>query len=252
MPNNRPKIAFFDFTGCEGCQLTAVDALQNHPELLEAVEIVQFREAMSRASDDYQVAFIEGSCSRAEDEARLKLIRSRAEILIAFGACAYLGGVNALRAWHSPQEVRRYVYGELARFYPGEEVKPISAVIPVDGFIPGCPIDRDEFIQSVKRLLFGQLPEIPDYPLCMECKLNENICRFSAGEACLGPITRAGCNAVCLNYGVGCMGCRGPVSNPNISGLKTAQVNAGIEEELAKEQLEFFQSYLMREGEVYG
>jgi coenzyme F420-reducing hydrogenase gamma subunit len=252
MSTSRPKIAFFDFTGCEGCQLTAVDALQNHPELLEVVEIVQFREAMSRASDDYQVAFVEGSCSRAEDEARLKSIRSRAEILIAFGACAHLGGVNTLRAWHSAQEVRRYVYGELARFYPGEEVKPVSAVIPVDGFIPGCPIDRDEFILSVKRLLFGQLPEIPDYPVCMECKLNENICRFSGGEACLGPITRAGCNAVCLNYGSGCMGCRGPVSNPNMSGLKIAQVSAGIEEEVAKEQLEFFQSYLMREGEVYG
>jgi sulfhydrogenase subunit delta len=252
MITRRPKIAFFDFTGCEGCQLTAVDALQTHPELLEAVEIVQFREAMSRASDEYQVAFIEGSCSRAEDEARLKAIRSKAEIVIAFGACAHLGGVNALRSWHSPQEVRHYVYGELASFFPGDEVQPVSAVIPVDGFIPGCPIDRDEFIRSVMRLSLGELPEIPDYAVCMECKLDENICRFSLGEACLGPITRAGCKAVCLANAVSCMGCRGPVSNPNVSGLKIAQVNAGIEDELMKEQLEFFQTYLMRKGEVYG
>ncbi len=252
MITSRPKIAFFDFTGCEGCQLSAVDALQNHPELLEAVEIVQFREAMSKASDDYQVAFIEGSCSRAEDKARLKTIRSRAEIVIAFGACAQLGGVNALRSWHSTQEVRRYVYGELASYYPGDEVQPVSAVIPVDGFIPGCPIDQNEFIRSVKRLSLGQLPEIPDYPVCMECKLNENLCRFSCGEACLGPITRAGCNAICPGYGESCMGCRGPVSNPNMRGLKIAQVSAGIEDEVWKEQLEFFQSYLMRKGEVYG
>jgi sulfhydrogenase subunit delta len=252
MSTNRPKIAFFDFTGCEGCQLTAIDALQNHPELLEAVEIVQFREAMSLADDDYQVAFVEGSCSREEDEARLKAIRSRAEFVIAFGACAHLGGVNALRSWHSSLEVRQYVYGELAKLYPGDEVQPISAVIPIDGFIPGCPIDRDEFIHSIKRLTFGQLPEIPDYPVCMECKLNENLCRFSLGEACLGPVTRAGCNAVCPSYGVGCMGCRGPISNPNIGGLKIAQVKAGIEEEAVKEQMEFFQSYLMRKGEVYG
>lgn len=252
MLTSRPKIAFFDFTGCEGCQLTAIDALQNHPELLEAVEIVQFREAMSLAGDDYQVAFIEGSCSRAKDRARLKEIRSRAEIVIAFGACAHLGGVNALRSWHSTQEVRRYVYGELARLYPAEEVEPISAVISTDGFIPGCPIDRDEFIHSVKRLTFDQLPEIPDSPVCMECKLNENLCLFSFGEACLGPITRAGCHAICPTYGVSCMGCRGPVSNPNISGLKGAQVRAGIDKDAMKEQLEFFQSYLMRKGEVYG
>lgn len=252
MKNSRPKIAFFDFTGCEGCQLTAVDALQDHPELLEAVEIVQFREAMSRTGDNYQVAFIEGSCSREEDEERLRSIRSRAEIVIAFGACAHLGGVNTLHSWNSLQEVRSYVYGELARFYPGGEARPISAVIPVDGFIPGCPIDRDEFIQSVKSLYFGQLPEIPDYPVCVECKLNENPCRLSQGNACLGPMTRAGCNAVCLTYGESCMGCRGPVSNPNISGLKIAQVNAGVDDEVAKEQLEFFQSYLMRKGEVYG
>lgn len=249
---NRPKIAFFDFTGCEGCQLTAIDALQNHPELLEAVEIVQFREAMSLARDDYQVAFVEGSCSRKTDESRLEAIRSRAQIVIAFGACAHMGGVNALRSWHSSMEVRRYVYGEQAQLYPGDEVQPLSAVIPIDGFIPGCPIDRDEFILSVKRLIFGQLPEIPDYPVCMECKLNENICRFSLGETCLGPVTRAGCNAVCPSYGVGCIGCRGPGSNPNIGGLKIAQVKAGIEEEALKEQMEFFQSYLMRKGEVYG
>jgi sulfhydrogenase subunit delta len=252
MITSRPKIAFFDFTGCEGCQLTAVDALQNHPELLEAVEIVQFREAMSRADDDYQVAFVEGSCSRATDEERLKNIRSRAQIVIAFGACAHLGGVNALRSWHSTQEVGSYVYGEMARFYPSEEAKPVSMVIPVDGFIPGCPIDRDEFIQSVKRLLFGQLPEIPDYPVCMECKLNETICRLAGGEGCLGPITRAGCKAVCPAYGVGCLGCRGPVSDPNIRGLKIAQATYSIDEEVAKEQLEFFQSYLMRKGENYG
>jgi sulfhydrogenase subunit delta len=252
MITRRPKIAFFDFTGCEGCQLTVIDALQKHPELLEAVEIVQFREAMSRASDEYQVAFIEGSCSRAEDEVRLKSIRSRAEIVISLGACAHLGGVNALRSWHSPQEVRQYVYGEMANFYPGGEVQPISTVIPVDGFIPGCPIDPDEFIRSVLRLRFGELPEIPDYAVCIECKLDENICRFSLGDACLGPITRAGCKAVCPSNGVSCMGCRGPVSNPNISGLKIAQVNVGVEDELMKEQLEFFQTYLMRKGEVYG
>jgi sulfhydrogenase subunit delta len=252
MKTSRPKIAFFDFTGCEGCQLSVVDALQTHPELLEAVEIVQFREAMSHTGDDYQVAFIEGSCSRVEDEVRLKTIRSRAEIVIALGTCAYMGGVNALRSWHSQHEVRRYVYGELANFYPGGEVRPVSDVIHVDGFIPGCPIDQNEFIQSAKRLTFYQLPEIPDYPVCMECKLNENICRFIMGEACLGPITRAGCNAVCVTYGESCMGCRGPVSNPNISGLKIAQVKAGIEEEVWKEQLEFFQTYLMKKGEVYG
>jgi coenzyme F420-reducing hydrogenase gamma subunit len=191
--NGRPKVAFFDFTCCEGCQLTVVDSLQDHPELLDAVDIVQFREAISERGEDYLVAFIEGSCTRESDEARLKQIRERAAIVVALGACAHLAGVNALKALHPLDEVRQYVYGDEANWYDTYDARPIDAVIPVDITIPGCPIDRDEFINVVKALLQGKKPPIPDYPVCVECKLKENVCLFARGKVCMGPVTRAGC-----------------------------------------------------------
>lgn len=193
--NGKPKVAFFDFTSCEGCQLTVVDALQDYPELLNVVEIVQFREAMTEKGEDYQIAFIEGSCTRESDEERLKKIRQQAGVVVALGTCAHLGGVNALKYLQELEKAREYVYGDKAHWYDTYDVRPIEAVIPVDLAIPGCPIDRQEFIACVKSLLLGVKPPIPDYPLCVECKLKENNCLFTVGKVCLGPVTRAGCAA---------------------------------------------------------
>ena len=218
--NGKPKVAFFDFTCCEGCQLTVVDSLQTHLELLDVIEIVQFREAMSERGEDYQVAFIEGSCSRPSDEVRLKQIRQQAAVVVALGTCAHLGGVNALKALHPLPEVRTYVYGDKADWYETYDARPIEAVIPVDFAIPGCPIDRDEFVACVKALLLGTKPPIPDYPVCVECKLNENVCMYTKGKVCLGPITRAGCKAICPTYGQSCEACRGYISNPNDSSMR--------------------------------
>jgi sulfhydrogenase subunit delta len=226
--NGKPKVAFFDFTSCEGCQLTVVDALQDYPELLNAVEIVQFREAMTEKGEDYQIAFIEGSCTRESDEERLKKIRQQAEIVIALGTCAHLGGVNALKYLQELEKAREYVYGDKAHWYDTYDVRPIEAVIPVDLAIPGCPIDRHEFIACVKSLLLGVKPPIPDYPLCVECKLKENNCLFTVGKVCLGPVTRAGCGAICPSYGQPCEACRGFISNPNDSSMRNLLSEHGL------------------------
>jgi len=150
---SKPKIAFFDFTGCEGCQLTVIDSLQNHLDLLDAVEIVQFREALSEKGEDYKIAFVEGSCTRPSDEERLHRIREQAQIVVALGACAHLGGINAVRNLLPLEQTRRYVYGENAKVYESGIARPISDVIPIEAFIPGCPIDREEFIAKVKEQL---------------------------------------------------------------------------------------------------
>lgn len=215
----KPKIAFFEFTSCEGCQLTVVDTLQTHPELLDAVEIVQFREAMSEKGTDYQIAFVEGSCTRPSDEPKLHEIREQATYVVALGACAHLGGINAIRNRAPLQAVREYVYGDKAEWFDTYPARPISAVIEVDAVIPGCPIDRNEFAMAVTHLLQGRMPNIPDYPVCIECKLRENVCMFLRGKTCLGPITRAGCNAICPAYGDGCEGCRGFMSRPNLESM---------------------------------
>lgn len=246
----KPKIAFFDFAGCEGCQLTAIDALQTHPELLETVEIVQFREAISEQGDDYQIAFIEGGITRSSDEHRLKTIREHAQIVIAFGACAHLGGVNALRNWQPHEEAERYVYGQMGRFQHTDLARPIESVIPIDAFIPGCPIDRNEFISSVRYLLQGRSPDIPDYPVCVECRLNEVPCLFLKGMLCIGPITRAGCNSICPSFGKSCVGCRGQISTANLEGLKYATREWGYDSENLLEKLKIFQSHKMIQGEI--
>jgi len=246
----KPKIAFFDFSSCEGCQLTVVDSLQTHPELLDVVEIVQFREAMSERGEDYQIAFIEGSCTRLEDEARLKSIRKQASLVVALGACAHLGGVNSLRNWQSHPDVHRYVYGEMGKQESDYAARPIAAVIPIDGAIPGCPIDREEFIRIVKVLLQGRQPRLPDYPICVECRLRENVCVFLKGVPCMGSVTIAGCNAICPAYGMGCEGCRGAISNPNFDGLKLALSEHGMDESLFDEKMRLFQSYQLMESEA--
>ena len=243
----KPKVAFFDFTSCEGCQLTVVDSLQTHLDLLDAVEIVQFREAISERGEDYAVAFIEGSITRESDEARIKQIREQAAILVALGACAHLGGVNAIKNLAPLDDVRQYVYGDKAQWYATYAARPISAVVKVDAFIPGCPIDREEFIRVVKAVLLGKKPPIPDYPMCVECKLKENICMFHKGGFCLGPVTRAGCGAICPTYNDGCEGCRGAISNPNQDAMKDVLKEHGLTVDQVMARMTMFNAYQVQE-----
>jgi sulfhydrogenase subunit delta len=243
----KPKVAFFDFTSCEGCQLTVVDSLQTHLDLLDAVEIVQFREAMSERGEDYAVAFVEGSITRESDEARLKKIREQAALVVALGACAHLGGVNAIKNLAPLDDVRKYVYGDKYEWYATYAARPISAVVKVDAFIPGCPIDREEFIRVVQAVLLGKKPPIPDYPLCVECKLKENICMFHKGGFCLGPVTRAGCGAICPTFGDGCEGCRGAISNPNQDAMKDVLKEHGLTVDQVMTRMTMFNAYQMQE-----
>lgn len=240
MKNDKPTVAFFDFTGCEGCQLTVIDSLQTHPELLEAIDIVEFREASSDQAAAFDIAFVEGSFARDRDAERLRDIRARAGLVVALGACAHLGGINAIRNLKALEEVRRYVYDGRAHWYAADEVRPISSVIEVDAVVPGCPIDREEFVLAVKMLLQGRIPQLPDYALCIECSLRENVCVYQRGQVCLGPITRAGCNAICPAFGQGCIGCRGLVANPQIDVLRDVMAEHGLTEEEIESRLTLF------------
>ena len=239
----KAKVAFFDFAGCEGCQLTVLDVLQTHPELLDVIEIVQFREAMSDRRRDFDIAFVEGSCVWPSDEDRLTEIRKRAQVVIALGACAHLGGVNALRNAVPPEEAAQVVYHAMATKYQTDSARPIDQVIPVDAYLPGCPIDRTEFIQAVAALLAGTFPNLDCDPVCVECKLRENACLFLHGEACLGPITRAGCGAICPTFNVGCEGCRGMVPDANIGSLRQRMLKDGLSQIASQQKITLFLSH---------
>ena len=248
----RPKVAFFEFTSCEGCQLTVVDSLQTAPELLEAVEIVRFREAMSEKGEGYAVAFVEGACSRPGDEAALKEIREKAQLVVALGACADLGGINTIRNRHELADVRQAVYGDKADWYDTYPARPIEAVVPVDAFLPGCPIDRGEFLRAVKALLQGRAPQIPDQPVCVECKLKENVCVYLRGRTCLGPIIRAGCDAICPTYDDGCEGCRGLIPSPNLDSLKQVLAEHHLSPDETLTKLTLFLTYQTMAMEAAG
>ncbi len=189
------------------------------------------------------MAFVEGSITRESDEARLKKISEQAAVLVALGACAHLGGVNAIKNLAPLDDVRRYVYGDQAEWYATYATRPVSAVVKVDAFIPGCPIDREEFIAVVKALLRGKKPPIPDYPMCMDCKMKENVCLFDKGSYCLGPITRAGCGAICPSFGVGCEGCRGLISNPNRESMLNVLAEHGLTPQDMAMQMTMFGAY---------
>jgi len=217
----KPKVAFFDFASCEGCQLTVINLEDEILDILSKVDIVNFREAISEKGEDYDVAFIEGSITREHDRKRLEDIRKKAKVVVALGACASTGGLNALKNLKPVSWIKEQVYGRNADFYETlEKAYPIDKFVKVDYYIWGCPIDKNEFMEVFKSILLGKKPEIPDYPICIECRIKENVCVFEKGITCVGPITRAGCGAICPSNGNSCEGCRGFLENPEVNAEK--------------------------------
>ncbi|MHB1406573.1 MAG: NADH-quinone oxidoreductase subunit B family protein [Desulfitobacteriaceae bacterium] len=219
---SKPKLAIFDFACCEGCQLQIVNMEEEILNLISIVNPVQWREAMSEESDEYDIVLIEGSITRPEDEERLRRIREKAKVLVALGACAAGGGVNRLKNTLNLQEAKETVYGTAANMphLNTSSTKAVDEVVAVDYKVYGCPIDRREFAYIVRCLALGKTPEIPGYPVCVECKLKENVCRYEYREICLGPLTRAGCGARCPSLNTWCFGCRGSIEEPNIDSAK--------------------------------
>ena len=216
----KTRVAFFDFSSCEGCQLQIANLEEEILDLIEIVDVVSFREVMKEHSNEYDIAVIEGSIMRPMDEHRLRKIRSRCKILVALGACATTGGINKIRNQWPVEDVIKEVYKDADikdnEFFNAFQTKAVNEVIPVDYYIHGCPINRDEFKHVITSLALGKKPVIPTYPVCVECKKNENVCLFELGKYCLGPITRAGCDAICPTNGSPCDGCRGILSKPDV------------------------------------
>jgi coenzyme F420-reducing hydrogenase gamma subunit len=241
---DRLRVAIFDFACCEGCQLQIVNLEEEILDLIDAVNVVEWREAMSEQSREYDIAIIEGSVTRFEDEKRLEIIRTRAKILIALGACATIGGINKLKNNFDLGEVKRCVYGKAANM-PHLDTAPTKAVdevVNVDYKIHGCPIDRKEFTYVIRCLLMGKRPEIPEVPVCVDCKSKGNVCLWDYGQVCLGPVIRAGCGARCPSSGFRCFGCRGYVDNPNVNAAKDVIERYGLTVDVLKGKMVLFGS----------
>lgn len=237
---SKPKVAFFDFTCCEGCQLQMANKEETLADFLNLVEIVNFREISSSNRQDYDIAFIEGSISRKDQIDRAVKIRSQAQLVVALGTCAVYGGVNKSANSRSVSENNKMVYPDMPK--ESIPVQSIDEVIKVDLHIPGCPVSKKEVEQIVIHLITGADFQYEKYPVCIECKRNMNHCLLDEGKICFGPVTRAGCDAPCPTGKLPCYGCRGPAEETNWDALKEVFYNNGFTDEDIQQKLNLFHS----------
>ena len=217
----RPKIAVFKFASCDGCQLSLLDAEDELLGIVGAVEIAYFPEASrTMRKGPYDIGLVEGSITTHHDAQRIQEVRRECKTLVTIGACATAGGIQALRNWKDVNEFIRVVYATPQFINTLKLSTPIAEHVPVDFELRGCPINKLHLVELVAAMLAGRKPNIPTHSTCVECKRKGNVCiTVARGTACLGPVTQAGCGALCPSYDRGCYGCYGPMESPNTSSL---------------------------------
>lgn len=208
-PSTRKSLGIFSLTCCEGCQFEMLNHYEEFGSILDFYEIKNFR----LGSDDnlpepFDVAIIEGNPEGERQIKFLKNIRNHSKIIIAIGACAHLGGIQSERNRLSRKLINK------------ESIKSVPETIKVDYIVPGCPIDHEELYKCLMDVYWGKIFALPDLAVCFECRQNENKCLIKEEKPCLGPISRAGCNSICVNNGEACLGCRGTIPQPNVLKLK--------------------------------
>ena len=216
-----PRLAVWKFASCDGCQLTLLDCEDDLLTLAGEVEIATFLEASSRiVPGPYDVSLVEGSITTAADERRIREIREQSRVLVTIGACATAGGIQALRNFADIEEFTSVVYANPDYIDTLSTSTPASAHVTVDYQLQGCPIDRGQLLDTLAALLVGRRPRLPAKTVCTECKMRGVTCVIVAeGIPCLGPVTHAGCGALCPRYHRGCYGCFGPAATPNSAAL---------------------------------
>jgi len=212
---HKPKLGVFKFASCDGCQLSLLDAEDQLLCVAENVDIAYFLEARTQTDPGpYDVALIEGSITTAHDAERIRDIRRRSRFLVTIGACATAGGIQALRNWADVDEFTRYVYAHPEYIRTLATSTPIADHVKVDFELRGCPIDVSQLVELITACVQGRSPRFPNYSVCMECKRRGTVCvAVAQGMACLGPVTHAGCGAICPDHRRGCFGCYGPKEN---------------------------------------
>jgi len=250
LPIIKPKVAFFDFACCEGCQIEVTNLGTDLAAVLGIVDLVEFREAMTETTTErIDISFIEGSFTREADRKRLEDIRNRSNIVVAYGSCATIAGINALKNRFSSEEYKNMVYGKDMNMphLDSQEAQPISAVIKVDYKLHGCPVNRNELAKLIVDLVHGKEPFVANSPVCVECKLRETVCRYDVGDYCMGPIARAGCGAPCPADGIPCEACRGCWDHPNLDSIIEVMTKAGVPADYAKVKGEMFTHHFFKE-----
>ena len=217
----RPKIAIYDFTDCEGCEVEIISLREKLLEIENRLDIVDWRLAQERKEKGpFLASIIEGAPITPEEIETLAYLRENSTYIIALGACASLAGIPGIVLKEEREKFYKQIYGE--NYKPvGIDAVPLSAHVKVDFFIHGCPVNPNEVVRIIEELLAGKKPAYRGYSVCFECKLAGNPCRLVFGKPCLGPIGQGGCNAICVSGGSPCYACFGPREDANISALIT-------------------------------
>jgi sulfhydrogenase subunit delta len=217
----KPKLAVFKFASCDGCQLSLLDCEEELLAVVAQIEIANFPEA-SRAvvKGPYDIALVEGSITTEHDAERIHQVRKSAKVLISIGACATAGGIQALRNFKDVKQFTSLVYASPRYIETLKRSSPITDHVFVDFELRGCPISKQQLVEVVGAFLAARRPNVPTYSVCVECKRRFTVCAMVAqGIPCLGPVTQAGCGAICPAYNRGCYACFGPKETPNTSSL---------------------------------
>ena len=217
----KPKLAVWKFASCDGCQLSLLDCEDELLAVAGEMQISNFVEA-SRAvvKGPYDLSLVEGSITTPHDVERIHQVRRASKRLVTIGACATAGGIQALRNFKNVNEFMRIVYAAPAYIETLSKSTPIAEHVFVDFELRGCPINKHQLIEVISAFLRDRRPNIRSHSVCVECKLRGTVCVIVAhGTPCLGPVTHAGCGAICPAYNRGCYGCYGPKETPNTASL---------------------------------
>jgi coenzyme F420-reducing hydrogenase gamma subunit len=228
----KPTLAVWKFASCDGCQLTLLDCEDELLAVAGAVDIAYFPEATrGEIKGHYDVSLVEGSITTRHDAERIQEVRQRSHILVTIGACATAGGIQALRNFADVQQFAEIVYARPDYIRTLATSTPIADHVTVDFELRGCPISKRQLLEVISAFLVGRRPVTPAHSVCIECKLKGNVCVMVAhGTACLGPVTHAGCGALCPSYDRGCYGCYGPMETPNTASLSRWLAALGMDE----------------------
>ncbi len=218
---HKPRLAVFKFASCDGCQLQLLSCEDELLSLADALDIVHFLEATSRVeSGPYDIALVEGSITTVQDRNRIQLVREQSKYLVTIGACATAGGIQALKNWADRDEFLRCVYADPQFIDTLSTSTAIADHVAVDFELRGCPINRLQLLEVIRSLLGGRKPRTATHSVCLDCKRRGTVCiAITQNKACIGPITQAGCGAICPAYDRGCYGCFGPAAQPNCDSL---------------------------------
>ncbi|MFN8222467.1 MAG: hypothetical protein U0R50_04370 [Gaiellales bacterium] len=238
----KPKLAVWKFSSCDGCQLTLLDCERELLDLAGAIQIATFPEATSaELPGPYDISLVEGSITTPHDAERIKEIREQSRLLVTIGACATSGGVQALRNFADVREWIPLVYATPEYVSTLADSTPIADHVKVDYELRGCPISGPQLVAALLALLGGRPIRLPTTSVCTECKAAGVACvMVSTGTPCLGPVTQAGCGALCPLYHRGCYGCFGPMESPNVRALLSHWRELGVDPDAARRALRTF------------